>query len=218
MIFFQQSGSADKGLTARDLAHGRLDTAVGAVAAAVFGGASLVVGAVLLVHNGASLQGLAGAGFPAALRSVSGPGVGAVFALGLIEAGAVAILTISASTAYAAGECIGVSHSFNSTPRHAGVFHAVNLAAAVVAAAVILIPGAPLLQIALNANVLATVLLPVSLIFLLMLARDRELMGAHANTRLATWLAVAVIAVVAACGLAYAVDSFLQAVHIVPTA
>ena len=43
---------------------------------------------------------------------------------------------------------------------------------------VILIPGAPLLSIALNANVLATVLLPVSLVFMVMLANDRGLMGA----------------------------------------
>ena len=45
----------------------------------------------------------------------------------------------------------------------------------------ILIPGAPLLSIAANANVLATVLLPVSLVFMLMLANDRQLMGPWVN-------------------------------------
>jgi Protein of unknown function (DUF3987)/Natural resistance-associated macrophage protein-like len=34
MIFFQQSAAADKGITRRDLGHGRLDTAIGAVLAA----------------------------------------------------------------------------------------------------------------------------------------------------------------------------------------
>ena len=105
-----------------------------------------------------------------------------MFALGLIEAGAVAILTISASTAYAAGECVGVTHSFNTSPRNAAVFYAANVGVALLAAVVILIPGAPLLSIALNANVLATVLLPVSLVFMLMLANDRELMGRWANS------------------------------------
>ena len=37
MIFFQQSASADKGMTPRDIKHGRYDTAVGAVLAAIFG-------------------------------------------------------------------------------------------------------------------------------------------------------------------------------------
>ncbi len=80
-----------------------------------------------------------------------------------------AILTISASTAYAAGECVGVSHSFNTSPRKAALFYSANVGVALLAGAIILIPGAPLLSIALNANVLATVLLPMSLVFLLML-------------------------------------------------
>jgi hypothetical protein len=86
------------------------------------------------------------------------------FAFGLIESGAVAILTICASTAYSAGECAGVTASFNNRPRTAMLFYAANITAALIAAGIILIPGAPLLSIALNANALATVLLPVTLV------------------------------------------------------
>ena len=170
-------------MTPRDVKHGRYDTAVGAVLAAIFGVGALIAGAALLTHDGSGIQGFAGAGFPEALKHVAGSAVGSVFALGLIEAGAVAILTISASTAYAAGECIGVSHSFNSSPRNAAVFYAANIGVALLAAVVILIPGAPLLSIALNANVLATVLLPVSLVLMVMLANDKGLMGSWANRR-----------------------------------
>ena len=62
------------------------------------------------------------------------------------------------------------------------MFYAANVGAAAIAAAIILIPGAPLLSIALNANVLATALLPVTLVFMIMLANDRELMGRWVNT------------------------------------
>jgi len=216
MIFFQQSASADKGMTPRDISHGRYDTAAGAVLAAIFGLGALVAGAALLTHDGSAIQGFApNAGFPQALRKVAGNAAGTVFALGLIEAGAVAILTISASTAYAAGECIGVSHSFNSSPRNANVFYAANVGVALLAAAVILIPGAPLLSIALNANVLATVLLPVSLVFMVMLANDHALMGRWVNRRSTNLIGVAVIAVVGFCGAAYGIDSFLQTVHLI---
>jgi Mn2+/Fe2+ NRAMP family transporter len=215
MIFFQQSACADKGMTPADITHGRLDTGLGAAMAALFGCAALIAGAALATHNGSAIQGLAGAGFPGALRRVAGGAAGTVFALGLIEAGAVAILTISASTAYAAGECIGVSHSFNSTPRHAAIFYAANIGAALTAAAVILIPGAPLLSIALNANVLATVLLPVALVFMLMLANDRELMGRWVNKRSTTVFGGSVIAFVGICGATYGIDSFLQSAHII---
>lgn len=214
MIFFQQSASADKGMTPKDVRHGRYDTGLGAVLAATFGIGALIAGAALL-HQGSGIQGFAGAGFPAALSHVAGGTVGTVFALGLIEAGAVAILTISASTAYAAGECIGVSHSFNASPRGAAVFYGANVGVALIAAAVILIPGAPLLSIALNANVLATVLLPVSLVFVLMLANDSTLMGRWANKRTTNAFGIVVIVFVSICGAAYGIDSFLQTIHVI---
>jgi Mn2+/Fe2+ NRAMP family transporter len=215
MIFFQQSASADKGMTPSDVAHGRYDTAIGATLAAVFGVGALIAGAALLHHDGAGIQGFAGAGFPEALKQVSGGAVGTVFALGLIEAGAVAILTISASTAYAAGECIGVSHSFNSSPRNAAVFYAANVGVALLAAAVILIPGAPLLSITLNANVLATVLLPVSLVLLVMLANDKGLMGGWVNTRSTNVIGITIVTFVGLCGAAYGIDSFLLAINVI---
>ncbi len=215
MIFFQQSASADKGMTPRDVNHGRWDTAAGAVLASIFGVGALIAGAALMSHHGSGIQGFAGAGFPEALKHVAGAAAGDAFAIGLIEAGAVAILTISASTAYAAGECIGVSHSFNSSPRNATLFYAANIGVALVAAAVILIPGAPLLSIALNANVLATVLLPVSLVLMVVLANDRGLMGAWANKRSTNVIGIAVIAFVGLCGAAYGIDSFLQTTHVI---
>jgi Mn2+/Fe2+ NRAMP family transporter len=216
MIFFQQSAAADKGITRGDLGHGRLDTAIGAVLAAVFGCGALIAGAALVGRGGATIQGLAGAGFPAALAGVSGHAVAAVFALGLVQAGAVAVLTISASTAYAAAECVGVAHSFNIDPRRTGLFLGVNLAAALAAAAVILVPRAPPLAIALNANVLATVLLPVTLIFLMMLANDRTLMGRHTNRPITNVVAGVIVALITLAALAYAIDSFLQSIHWLP--
>ncbi len=215
MIFFQQSASADKGLTPADVRHGRYDTIAGGVLAAIFGCGAMIAGAALRTHNGASIDGLAGAGFPGALGHFFGPGVATIFALGLIEAGAVAILTISASTGYAAGECVGAPHSMNYSARGAAIFYGANVGAAAIAAAIILIPGAPLLSIALNANVLATVLLPVALVFMIMLASDRQLMGRFANRRVHNWIVGAIVVFVALCGTAYAVDSFLQATHVI---
>jgi Mn2+/Fe2+ NRAMP family transporter len=215
MVFFQQSASADKGLTPGDVKHGRIDTIAGGALAALFGCGALIAGAALATHGGANIQGLAGAGFPGAPRSVSGSAVGTVFALGLIEAGAVAVLTISASTGYAAGECIGTASSFNNSPRKAVPFYAANITVALIAAGIILIPGAPLLSISLNANVLATVLLPVTLVFMIMLANDRGLMGKWVNKPSINKIAVAIVAFVSVCGAADGIDSFLQTVHLI---
>ncbi len=214
MVFFQQSASADKGLTPRDLRQGRLDTIVGGVFAAFFGCGALVAGAALFGHGGTSVNGFAGAGFPLALGHRAGGTVGTLFALGMVEAGAVAILTISASTGYAVGECLGGGTSFNLSPRDAAPFYSINVLVAAVAAAVILLPGVPLLSIALNANVLATVLLPFTLVFVLMLANDRQLMGRWVNGLRTNVLALGIVLVVSVCGAAYGIDSFLLQIHV----
>ena len=65
-----------------------------------------------------------------------------------------------------------------------------------------------------NANVLATVLLPVSLVFMVMLASDTQLMGPWANKRSANASGITVIAFIGLCGAAYGIDSFLQIIHL----
>ena len=57
MIFFQQSASADKGMTPRDIGHGRYDTPSARCSRRCFGCGALVAGAALLAHNGVGHRG-----------------------------------------------------------------------------------------------------------------------------------------------------------------
>ena len=211
MLFFQQSASVDKGLTPRDIGQGRLDTLIGTALAAIAGCAAVVAASVLFTHHvdTSSLQG--GTGYAEALRPLIGAPGAALFALGLIEAGAVAMLTISASTAYAVGEVIGgAGHSFNQSIRSAPAFYAANVGMALAAGAIVLVPGVPLLAIALNANLLATVLMPPALIFLLMMANDRDLMGARVNSWATNTLGISITVLVTLAGAGYAVAAFVN--------
>ncbi|MGE0072580.1 MAG: divalent metal cation transporter, partial [Thiomonas sp.] len=215
MLFFQQSATVDKGLTPRDIDAGRLDTAAGTVIAALAGCAALLAAVPLFVHHidtATLTQG--GAGYAQALRPYVGPWGAALFALGLIEAGAVAMLTISASTAYALGEAFaGCGHSFNRSLTEAPVFHLANIGVAALAGAIVLIPGLPLLNITLNANLLAVLLMPPALVFLLVMVNDRELMGRHVNGWGANVLAIALTVVIGVAGTASVVVSFFHAFH-----
>ena len=214
MLFFQQSASADKGLTPGDIPQGRLDTLIGTVLAAVAGCAALVAAVPLFTHHVDMSQNLSGTGFPQALQPLIGRPAAILFAVGLIEAGAVAMLTISASTAYAVSEVAGgIGHSFNQSIREAPLFHIANIGVAVLAGAIVLIPGTPLLAIALNANVLATVLMPPALVFLLILANDREIMGSNVNSRTTNFFGILITALVTAAGSAYAIVAFLETFH-----
>jgi Mn2+/Fe2+ NRAMP family transporter len=53
---------------------------------------------------------------------------------------------------------------------------------------------------------------------MIMLASDRQLMGAWANKASTNKIAIAIVAFVSVCGAAYGIDSFLQAAHIIPGA
>jgi Mn2+/Fe2+ NRAMP family transporter len=59
------------------------------------------------------------------------------------------------------------------------------------------------------------VLLPVTLVFMVMLANDRQLMGRWANGRATNVVAAAIVAFVCVCGAAYGIDSFLLQVHLI---
>jgi Mn2+/Fe2+ NRAMP family transporter len=209
MLFFQQSASVDKGLTPSDLRQGRMDTLLGTIMAALAGCGALIAAATLYAHHVQPSNALGGTGYAEALKPFLGHFGAALFAIGLVEAGVVAMLTISASTAYAMGEAIsGSGHSFNRSIKEAPLFHAVNIGAAVVAGIIVLIPGSPLLSISLNANLLATVLMPCALVFLLLMTNDRSLMGKQANTRLQNTIGIAISLFVIAAGSGYAVVSF----------
>lgn len=210
MLFFQQSASVDKGMTPRDVRQGRMDTALGTILAALAGCATVVAAAPLFIHHIDTSQFGGGTGFAEAMRPLLGAPAAALFALGLIEAGAVAMLTISASTAYAVGEVLGgAGHSFNRRIADAPAFYLANLGMAALAAVVTLIPGVPLLSIALNANLLATVLMPPALLFLLVMANDRELMGSRVNKRWTNLWAILIAVLVALAGAGAAVVTFL---------
>lgn len=213
MVYFQQGATADKGLRVADLRYGRLDTWFGAAAAATCGCGALLVGSRLRAHGALGGSVLASAGFPEALARDFGPVVGALCALGLVEAGAVALLTISASTAYAASDCLGITASFNRAPWRARIFSGINVGVAALAGVVVLVPRAPVLSIALNANALAAVFVPVTLVFVLLMANDRELMGRWRNTRRNNLLGLAVAICVAGSAAGYGVDAFCGALH-----
>lgn len=203
MIFFQQSAVVDKGLTRADLRHARADTAIGAVIAAAVAIATVAIGAVLFAHHVSVASLRDGADFAGALKPFIGGPMATLFALGMIEAGLIAAVTISASSAYAAGEVLQGGRSLNRTFAEGRTFYAVALLSVAFAAAVVLIPNAPLLAMTLTVNVIATVLMAPALLFVLLLANDREIMGPLANGRVANTIGTAVMLLISAMGAAY---------------
>lgn len=202
MLFFQQSAIADKGLTTHDIRFGRVDTVLGATFAALAALATIVATAPLFAH-GMSAANFEAAEFAQALRPFVGSLGSTLFALGMFEAGMVAAITISTSSAYAFGEVARRPHSLNLPFRQGKSFYLVLLLEAAAAAALVLIPGIPLVYIVLVVNVIAVLAMPPALLFLYMLVNDRELMGELVSPLWANILALGVVIVLIAAGVLF---------------
>jgi Mn2+/Fe2+ NRAMP family transporter len=180
MLFFQQSAVVDKGMQPRDIGAGRFDTFLGALLATVFAIAAILA-TVPLFHHGIDAAQFQGAEFAQALQPWIGHVGAALFALGIFEAGIVAAIAISTSSAYAFGEVLQTGHSLNRPVRDAWPFYSTLLGSACAAAGIVLIPHAPLEFVVLTVNVIAVLAMPPALAFLMLLVNDRDLMGEHAN-------------------------------------
>jgi Mn2+/Fe2+ NRAMP family transporter len=205
MLFFQQSAIADKGLTTHDIRFGRMDTLLGAVLAAVAALATMLATAPLFLHH-MSAANYEAAEFAQALQPFIGHWGAALFALGMFEAGMVAAITISTSSAYAFGEVARRPHSLNLPFRQGRTFYLVLLVEAIAAAGLVLVPGIPLVYIVLLVNVIAVLAMPPALLFLYMLVNDRDIMGSLISPTWANVLALGVVTLLIAAGLLFGIS------------
>ena len=205
MLFFQQSAIADKGLTTHDIRFVRIDTILGATLAALAALATIICTAPLFAH-GMSTGNFEAAEFAQALQPFVGHWGAALFALGMFEAGMVAAVTISTSSAYAFGEVAHRPHSLNLPFQQGKSFYLVLILEAAAAAGLVLIPGIPLVYIVLLVNVIAVLAMPPALLFLYLLVNDREIMGDLVSPLWANALALAVVVILVAAGLLFGIS------------
>ncbi len=209
-LFFQQSNVVDKRITTRFLGYERADTALGTVLFAI--GALGVLLACAFAFGAAGRHGAftdAGA-VAAGLRARSGGAAGALFAIVLGAGSVLGASAVTLATSYAVGDYFGLRHSLHRPWRGARTFHRSYAASVLVAAAVVLIPQAPLGLLTTAVQALAGVLLPSATVFLLLLCNDREVLGPHVNPR---WLNVLAAAVI---GALLALSAVLTATTVAP--
>ena len=205
MLFFQQSATVDKGLTKEDIRFGQIDTVIGAALATAAAIATILATAPLFAHQ-MSAESFQAGEFAQALQPFIGHFGASLFALGMVEAGIVASITISTSSAYAFGEVAGKPHSLNLPMKEGKAFYAVLSLCAATAAAIVLIPRLPLVYVVLVVNVVAVLARPPALVFLFMLVNDKAIMGDLVNPRWANVLATSVVLILTAAGVLFGVS------------
>jgi Mn2+/Fe2+ NRAMP family transporter len=173
-LFFQQSCIADKRLRFADVKWARLDTFIGAIIVIV------VAGCMMIAGNYAKMHGINFAD-PAQMANdlhfITGEGIRMGILLLMINAAVLGTTAISLSSAWAYGEVRGWPHSLEMPIKKAKGFYLTYIVCVGLAAAIVLIPRAPLQLIILGVQVLAGIMLPSAIIFLQLLLNDKELLG-----------------------------------------
>jgi NRAMP (natural resistance-associated macrophage protein)-like metal ion transporter len=209
-LFFQQSNVIDKRITPRWINYERADTVIGSVVV-ILGAAALMIAAAF-GFGGTMLHGQFGdAGTVATgLAHTLGPAAGAMFAIVLLNAAIIGAAAVTLASSYAFGDVFRRPHSLHHGPRSARLFHGSFTAMVVLAAGIVLIPGAPLGTITTAVQALAGVLLPSATVFLLLLCNDKAVLGPWTNPG---WLNVVASAIV---GVLVVLSAILTATTLFP--
>jgi Mn2+/Fe2+ NRAMP family transporter len=185
-LFFQQSNIVDKRITPRFIGYERADTVLGA-GVVVLGAAALVMTGDWAARATGSVGGFTDAGAIAEMLGRHDHLLGSLFAVVLLDASIVGAAAVTLATSYAFGDVFGLKHSLHRGFSDAKQFYMSYTAMVAAAAAIVLIPGAPLGLITTAVQALAGLLLPSASVFLLLLCNDREVLGPWVNRR---WLNV----------------------------
>jgi Mn2+/Fe2+ NRAMP family transporter len=193
-LFFQQSYVIDKRITPRFIRYEKADLVIG-IGVVILGGAA-IMGAttVAFAHTAAAGHYTDAAGLAAGLGHYAGRAAGVLFAVALMDAAVIGAFAVSLSTAYALGDVLGLKHSLHRGARQAKGFYVMYAALIAGAAAIVLIPGAPLGLLIEGVQVLAGVLLPSATVFLLLLCNDKAVLGPWVNGRWTNAISSAIIA------------------------
>jgi NRAMP (natural resistance-associated macrophage protein)-like metal ion transporter len=180
-LFFQQSNIIDKRITPRWINYERLDTIIGAVVVVIGAAALMSVSAFAFGGTHYFGQFTDAGGTAAALKHTLGGVAGAFFALVLLNASLIGAGALTLSTSYAFGDIFGTKSSLHRSFSDAKGFYAMFALMVAGAAAIVLIPGAPLGLITEAVQALAGVLLPSASMFLLLLCNDPDVLGPWRN-------------------------------------
>ena len=206
MQLYVAAAVADKGIGPDEYRMERIDT----VSGAIFGD---VISCFIIIATGAALGRFGmplGSAHAAAeaLQPVAGSLSVVLFGLGLLGASMLAGAVVPLSTAYAVSEALGVERSVSRSFADAPLFLSLFSAQILIGALVALLPG-NLVNLLLNTQTLNGLITPVILVFILILANRRRLLGDAANGPVFRVVATVAVVGVAAMAVTLVVQTML---------
>ena len=196
MLFLAQSNVVEKNARAEDLPYQRVDTVTGAVAASVISWFIILTTGAVLHPAGVVVNGAEEAA--TALAPLVGDYAELLFGAGLTGASFLAACVLPGITSSAICEAFGWERGADRSWAEAPVYRGIITAVIAVSALVVMLPDVNLFGIMMVAQVINGVLLPVILVFMVLIASDKHVMGRFANGRgwnALTWFTIAAVTI-----------------------
>jgi Mn2+/Fe2+ NRAMP family transporter len=215
-LFFQQGNVVDKKIGIRFTNYARMDTFVGSVITNVAGAGFVIAGAFAFMHTPLAGQ------FSNAYRIAVGfaqhvtPFMGTLFAILLLTAALIGAAAVTLSSAYSFSDMFGsLRGSLNNSFRQAKGFYLMYAGMVLLAAGIVLLPNLPLGVVNLGVQVLAGVLLPSALGFLVLLCNDKALLGPWVNTAWVNTIATLIVGALLQLSLILTITTVFPAANVV---
>ena len=213
MQLFLQSSIVDKGTAESDYKYVRADVISGSLFAVAVAAFIIITTAFTLNLHGFAGKGLSPTGgaqdAATALIPLAGAHAEQLFAIGLLGASLLAAAVLPLSTAFVVCEAFGAERSVQAGFNEAPLFFTLFIGLLAVGAGVMLIPGVPISGVAIGTQVLDGILLPVLLVFIIILANDRRLLGHRRNGPIYNLIAVGLAGVLSALTAFLVITAFL---------
>lgn len=196
MQFYLQSSIAEKGIKKEEYKASRLDVFIGCSITDIVSFFIIVTCATTLFPLGIRINEASEAAL--ALKPLAGNYAFLIFAVCLANASLLGAIIVPLATSYYICEAMGWERGVNKTFSDAPQFMWIYTFMIVIAAIVILIPGAPLVFLMVLSSFLNGILLPFVLIYALSLVNNKKIMGDYVNPtfyNVISWGTVGVITV-----------------------
>jgi NRAMP (natural resistance-associated macrophage protein)-like metal ion transporter len=180
-FFYLQASFVEKRIGARQYKQARADVLAGSITCmAIVFFIIVCTAATLYVSGHRDITRASEAAL--ALEPLAGHWAAVLFAVGLLNASLFAASILPLSTAHVICEGLGFEAGIDHKFRDAPIFYWLYTVLIAVGAGLILIPNAPLFKILVFSQVANGIWLPIVLIFLVLLAGRRDLLGEHVSS------------------------------------
>ncbi|NQT30006.1 MAG: Nramp family divalent metal transporter [Candidatus Saganbacteria bacterium] len=187
MQFYLQSSVVEKGIKIKQYKYQKWDVIIGSILAVIIAFFIIIACAAVLNPRGIVIHSAKEAAL--ALQPVAGGYAAVLFALGLFASSTLGASILPLSSAYAICEAFGWENGISKKISEAPIFFGLYTVLLLVGGGVVLLPRLNLINVMIFSQTTNGILFPFILIFMLLLANNKRLMGEYVNSKFNNFVA-----------------------------